>query len=937
MQPVLEESIQNKTRRALLLRMEHRVGFGRGPSAALDRDVRWVTTDRPTEDRPGRGGSDAPDGTGRSRGSLVVVDDDADAHNHRVLLFPGARGGEHLVGGLGVGGDIMEAGTTSSLHRVDSRTHIHEALHTIPGLHKRGLDLPLSRRLAFRRCRGWIRGGGLAVVTMVFVVATFVAQHRAVHRARDLPRPNAEVIHRGVDPRGGGSNPGGGGRLGTRREGEWVGPGALASTAPGVRQVEGMRDDVDAAVGAATEAYVSLLARDDAEGLDDSTYSDMVRGRGEVFGNRRNRDQPSSLPRVRGARVSRGGHVLARQKTRWAGGRGHHTRGEDGEGGEGEGGGDAAADGGETVVDGDAASAVEAETETEPAATTATPAAEGTLRGDLDLDGPSREAAADEAEPTPRGGAWGSGALSSVLSSASLSSSALSSIASSRYQRLRFSRWGAGASRKREEAWDEPEDGVSAVDDGTCGGVSVEGGLPERTGTRSRCWPHGFCRRGRCVCAAAYRGEGCDEATSLPFAIGDVDRKGAREGDPFDGDLIVSAASVRERGGINFTANPKVGAKFAGKPPERVFAPLLTDPANFTLNRRITALTADLLPHMPAADPLRGRVYESCAVVGNSGLTMVYDEGAAIDAHDAVIRFNAAPTKPRPGRAGAEGQRDVEADFSRHVGRRTTFRFVNTQHIPWHEGGELRLQQVQSMQGLWRYLEYKRAHPEARLLPFATDLTRHVSSSVPNLPTGGYFAVIFALQTCVRVSVYGFHWRPGHAIPHHYFNSEEPTRGKDMIHDYGREADNIRALAAAGLVTLRQPCVAGCEAESGVPCGAACSPGSACACGQGAPTPVALPGYCHARLNFTCFVKCPGGGAQCRGGPRHSRCPRAIGANGGGGLPCVTRGEMQDAGADGEPEWTRKGWSDPAEEERKGPRGGTGEVQAARKRSARLA
>jgi uncharacterized membrane protein YgcG len=217
------------------------------------------------------------------------------------------------------------------------------------------------------------------------------------------------------------------------------------------------------------------------------------------------------------------------------------------------------------------------------------------------------------------------------------------------------------------------------------------------------------------------------------------------------------------------------------------------------------------------------------------------------------------------------------------------------------------------MQGLIRYLEYKRQHPEARLLPFSTDVTRHVSSSIPNLPTGGYFAVIFALQTCVAVSVYGFHWRPGHAIPHHYFNSEEPVRGRMMIHDYSREAENIRALAAAGLVTFRQPCVAGCEAESGVACGTACAPGSACACGPGMPTPVALPGYCHARLNFTCFVKCPGGASQCVGGPRHSRCPRAVGIDG-SGLPCVTESEMSLRGERlaPAPAWTKKGWVDPS-------------------------
>jgi hypothetical protein len=65
---------------------------------------------------------------------------------------------------------------------------------------------------------------------------------------------------------------------------------------------------------------------------------------------------------------------------------------------------------------------------------------------------------------------------------------------------------------------------------------------------------------------------------------------------------------------------------------------------------------------------------------------MVYADGGVIDAHDAVIRFNAAPTKPRA-RSDAERQRDVEADFPKHVGSKTTFRFVNTQHIPWHEVG----------------------------------------------------------------------------------------------------------------------------------------------------------------------------------------------------------------------------------------------------------
>lgn len=47
---------------------------------------------------------------------------------------------------------------------------------------------------------------------------------------------------------------------------------------------------------------------------------------------------------------------------------------------------------------------------------------------------------------------------------------------------------------------------------------------------------------------------------------------------------------------------------------------------------------------MPYVDPLRDAVFRSCAVVGSSGILASYEQGAAIDAHEAVVRFNNAPT-----------------------------------------------------------------------------------------------------------------------------------------------------------------------------------------------------------------------------------------------------------------------------------------------------
>jgi hypothetical protein len=46
-------------------------------------------------------------------------------------------------------------------------------------------------------------------------------------------------------------------------------------------------------------------------------------------------------------------------------------------------------------------------------------------------------------------------------------------------------------------------------------------------------------------------------------------------------------------------------------------------------------------------DMLKDRIYRRCAIVGNSGLSMIYNDGPRIDAHDAVMRFNSAPTRPR--------------------------------------------------------------------------------------------------------------------------------------------------------------------------------------------------------------------------------------------------------------------------------------------------
>ena len=83
-----------------------------------------------------------------------------------------ARGG----GGSGGGGGPPPP-PLGTLKRVDSRTHVDEALHTIPGLRARGsIELPLTRRLAFRKCRGVARAASRrGVPFLVLLVIGLVA------------------------------------------------------------------------------------------------------------------------------------------------------------------------------------------------------------------------------------------------------------------------------------------------------------------------------------------------------------------------------------------------------------------------------------------------------------------------------------------------------------------------------------------------------------------------------------------------------------------------------------------------------------------------------------------------------------------------------------------------------------------------------------------
>ncbi|CAI5461971.1 unnamed protein product [Closterium sp. Yama58-4] len=102
----------------------------------------------------------------------------------------------------------------------------------------------------------------------------------------------------------------------------------------------------------------------------------------------------------------------------------------------------------------------------------------------------------------------------------------------------------------------------------------------------------------------------------------------------------------------------------------------------------------------PTADSVRGRVFQSCAVVGESAALLALPCGAHIDRHEAIFRVGAAAARP----------------WSGFVGSRTSIRVVRPEE---QEGArevkrEMVLVAVQSERGMRQYLSYRRRNTTSK-------------------------------------------------------------------------------------------------------------------------------------------------------------------------------------------------------------------------------
>ena len=62
--------------------------------------------------------------------------------------------------------------------------------------------------------------------------------------------------------------------------------------------------------------------------------------------------------------------------------------------------------------------------------------------------------------------------------------------------------------------------------------------------------------------------------------------------------------------------------------------------------------------------------------------------------------------------------------YGRLVGRKTTFRLVNSQHVGFHEANETVIQQMQSEVGVQLFLKARADHPERKYV-----LSHHLAVS----------------------------------------------------------------------------------------------------------------------------------------------------------------------------------------------------------------
>mmetsp|Transcript_30494 Transcript_30494/g.99086 ORF Transcript_30494/g.99086 Transcript_30494/m.99086 type:complete len:462 (+) Transcript_30494:145-1530(+) len=208
----------------------------------------------------------------------------------------------------------------------------------------------------------------------------------------------------------------------------------------------------------------------------------------------------------------------------------------------------------------------------------------------------------------------------------------------------------------------------------------------------------------------------------------------------------------------------------------------------------------DVVPHslqtilhlFPAnPDEVIGRYrWDECAIVGNSGSLLFTEYGKAIDSHDVVLRMNLAPTSK---------------SYRKHVGRKTTFRMLNSKWARELSRGREDLTPFQEHEhGVGLIIRHNGYRPDTRVhlgfhefvLPVHKDMRLYSIAPTPieaahhmlntlhtcysalgmnveggDKPSSGFIITMTFARLCKRLRLYGF-GRPkyqGAQVPYRYY------------------------------------------------------------------------------------------------------------------------------------------------------------------------
>ncbi|XP_019750098.1 beta-galactoside alpha-2,6-sialyltransferase 2 [Hippocampus comes] len=206
---------------------------------------------------------------------------------------------------------------------------------------------------------------------------------------------------------------------------------------------------------------------------------------------------------------------------------------------------------------------------------------------------------------------------------------------------------------------------------------------------------------------------------------------------------------------------------------------------------------ARLVPSLPLEQLQGGSSFKTCAVVASAGAILRSRLGKEIDAHDAVLRFNAAPTEGYEKDVGSKTtiriiNSMVMASPKRHF--QTSSLYKNVTLVAWDPAPytlNLHKWYTSPDYDLFRpYVEHRKLHPDQ---PFYILHPRYIwglwdviqgNTQVniqPNPPSSGFTGILLMMALCEQVHVYEY-------IP--------SMRKTDLCHYYERYFDMACTLGA---------------------------------------------------------------------------------------------------------------------------------------------